>query len=532
MKKTTFKHTVYLLFIFTVSLRAQNPQDTLSIGYVKDEVRIIVPFLYRTNAEANISKLVWGDGLFYDATRNGLIRNFRWFDNYTRWQITISDSIKFNNDSLLSPEDVKFTLEFYNWYVKNNGYIYDEILWEFKNLTISDSTNFEITFLKPVKNLQNALRDIPILPSEVYKKESYRETLDFLFNSLPVGRGEFKVITWDKGDKLLLERISKVDNTVNIIQFRLFDDDSLLRNEFIRGNLDYITLYDRGNSLAVKNADRQNILITPFKLVQDRMIPYFYISFNIKKRFFRSQRLRTALTHTIDKSKMLPEEPRDFQSRVIASSPISPLSPVYFEDSEKHNYNPEDASNELRRLGWTDSNNDGILDKDGSDFTFRLIFPGRYGFIHDIVRQIQLNMNEVGINVTPIPLSQAEIEDRVDSLDYDAALEIAYSKPRNTYSTFKEFFRYRGVSKKNHLNYKEPGIHNALYYARTTSNETRMKDNYRTVQKIIIDGKIGAFLFHQQKMYYLVRIERFENIINTNYVLPIERWKIKRQNRQ
>jgi len=525
----TMKFFIPIFLLFFSHLPSQAKQDTLKIGRVKDEVRVIVPFMYKSSDERKISNLVWGNGIYADETDESQIFNYLSLNNFRQWRITIRDNIQFNDGTIVTAEDIKFTIELYRWLMRNKGYFYHEILEYYDQFIIQTDLSFEISFSRSLGNLQTKLRDLPVIPSKIFKKESFEESYELLKKSIPVGRGHFHVLRWDSSSELLLERLPEhtaSENEVKYIHYLFFDNEEDMITSFITGKLDYITLYDRHEATEVKNADRNNILVLTSKLISDRMIPYLFIVFNRKNSLFSTVEIREALSHAINHNRMLLEEQKaGFITRSLANSPIFHESWAYDENLEGHNYNPDRTKELLLNNNWRDRNGDDRLDLNGKDFSFKMIFPKRYRFINTIVSQIKLDFSEIGINMEPIPLDITQIEEKINSSDYEAALLMSNFYQDNIYKSLKEFFRYKGVIKRENIfDYLNTQLYNVIIQGRDEVDRDIIKRNYQLVQRQINNNRLCVFLFFQQGKFYLIHTGKFDNVIN-NQILPIERWK-------
>lgn len=88
-----------------------------------------------------------------------------------------------------------------------------------------------------------------------------------------------------------------------------------------------------------------------------------------------------------------------------------------------YTFDVEKAKSLLAEAGWTDSDGDGVLDKDGESLSFELLYGGGSPVSDQIVAYMQDAWKAVGIAATPRALEfPALIEATTTNLDWDVAL--------------------------------------------------------------------------------------------------------------
>ena len=103
----------------------------------------------------------------------------------------------------------------------------------------------------------------------------------------------------------------------------------------------------------------------------------------------------------------------------VANGPMTAASAEYNPEVEgMYPYDPEAAKALLEEAGWTDSDGDGIRDKDGEPLTISMILQG-WGFIGPLGEVLQAQLREIGINV------------EAEQLSFPAQMEAAGSGERN-----------------------------------------------------------------------------------------------------
>jgi peptide/nickel transport system substrate-binding protein len=84
-------------------------------------------------------------------------------------------------------------------------------------------------------------------------------------------------------------------------------------------------------------------------------------------------------------------------------------------------FDPEEATRLLRGLGWEDTNGDGVLERDGTEFRFELLVSNEEEAGQAVL--VQAWLQDIGVGVDILTFPKGEIEGRVKDGKFDAAIE-------------------------------------------------------------------------------------------------------------
>jgi len=122
------------------------------------------------------------------------------------------------------------------------------------------------------------------------------------------------------------------------------------------------------------------------------------LMFNMSKAPTDDLKVRQALNYAIDQASI-----SDILYQGIMAPSYGPLvstTPCYWSGAEQmYPYDPEKAKALLAEAGWTDTDGDGIVDKDGVKMVLEFPTHGKFAVYRDPAPIVQAQLKEVGIEV-------------------------------------------------------------------------------------------------------------------------------------
>ena len=275
---------------------------------------------------------------------------------------------------------------------------------------------FEIEYEEPfAKALVTWATDI--LPKHALEGE---DLLDTKYSRQPLGAGPYKLKEWVPGTQVVLEANPDFFDGKPYIErvvYRVIPDLSTQFLELKAGNLDMMGLGPL-QYLYQTSGPGWDGSFNKFEYLSSG---YSFLGYNMKHRFFQDVRVRRAIDYAIDRDEIVKGvlyglgEP--------ANGPYKPGTWQYNEAVKPRPYNPEKAKELLKQAGWTDTDNDGVLDKDGIPFAFSIITnQGNTQRIKSGVI-IQQRLSDIGIKVDLRTVEWAAfIKEFVDKGRFDAII--------------------------------------------------------------------------------------------------------------
>ncbi|MCC7262068.1 MAG: peptide-binding protein [Candidatus Latescibacteria bacterium] len=151
---------------------------------------------------------------------------------------------------------------------------------------------------------------------------------------------------------------------------------------------------------------------------------YAYVGWNNQHPIFRDKLVRQAMTCLTNREEMI--RSLLFGLGETIESPIHKFRPEYNNNLKPYPYSPERAAELLTQAGWSDSDGDGILDKniDGKQtpFSFEILVNSGNQLRKDVALILQNELKDAGINCQVRELDWSILLQRVKGQDFAAVV--------------------------------------------------------------------------------------------------------------
>lgn len=394
-----------------------------------------------------------------------------------------------------------------------------------------DPLTVRYTFKKPYfKSLEVAGAGyITIVPKHKFDGMTPEEINRFRGSGLDgdqplVGSGPYLVEKWDASEVRLTRNnryYGKAPNFDKIV-FKVVRDDNVTYQMLASGELDFIGLtpthwLKAQNDATVKASHDLYLYPAPTS--------YQYIAWNNSKELFSNPKVRVALTHLVPRELI---RDRVFHGLVdIVTGPFWPGSekikiPLQYDRSiEPYPYSVETALKLLGEVGWSDSNNDGVLDKDGRNFRFTLLLPAGSQDWVSVGSLIKENMAKAGVQVEVRQIEWTMFVEQLKERSYDA---IALAWTVGVESDPIQVWHSNAIKEKgsNHVGYSNPEVDRLLEEAQMTLDAAARNKLYRRFHAILHEEQPYTFLFTSRARRAVHK--RFNGVVVHNLGMDDREW--------
>jgi peptide/nickel transport system substrate-binding protein len=311
----------------------------------------------------------------WDISDDGLTYTF-----YLEEGVTFHDGTPFNADA------VKFSFERLIDPETGSGFFGDyEIIDSIE--VIDDSTvEFTLDYAHAPFMRRLAMTEAGIVsPSAV-------EELGADFSSQPVGAGPFIVDEWVSGERLVLVRNEDYWRelpTLERVNFSFIAEEQARIAALLAGDTDFDTVVPP-SLLSMVEADPNMVVERGPSLFPE------WVAFNVEEPPFDDVLVRRAVGYATDVDTIIEEI--FLGVGVRSTQPVAPGVYGYDDTIEPIPYDPAMAEDLLAQAGWEDTDGDGVVDKDGQEFSaeFKIMNVTE---IQRMAEAIQAYLADVGMDV-------------------------------------------------------------------------------------------------------------------------------------
>ncbi|HUX01903.1 MAG: peptide-binding protein [Phycisphaerae bacterium] len=284
-----------------------------------------------------------------------------------------------------------------------------------------DDRTVRFVWKKPYfKSLEVSGAFAGVLPKHVYAFETPKA-----FNDLSdrlVGSGRYTFLQWKTGQSIVLVRNENywgARPAIERVEYRFILEDQAAVQAFLSGELDELAL---APEWWVKLAERPDAG-TKFQMFRYTSPGngYGYLAWNNARPLFADPRVRRAMTHLIDRPKILTHIYKGIGK--IITGPFWNQSPQYDASIPPWPCDRTEALRLLKEAGWEDRNGDGWLENAGGErFQFELSTVANSLVARDVVRLLEREFQGAGIELVARFTEWSVFVTKLDNRDYDAIM--------------------------------------------------------------------------------------------------------------
>ena len=352
------------------------------------------------------------DGLTYTFHIN---QNAKWQDGV---DIT-ADDVKFSYDAALNPNTGSAYTTTFNEYIASYRVI--------------DANTFEVTARdRFVSFLLFGPGSIFIVPQHIwgsvdFASWSFDDGSTGHDPSRVVGSGPFKFKEWVQGDHVTIEKnpdyygdVPHLDSVV----FRVTPDTDSAVLALEHGDINVMEILPPADTKRIQDNPAFKVDIYPFN-----GITLYMMNLDPQKtELFQDVRVRQALMTGLDRESIKNNLFNGYGDAAIGTQP--PLAGTPTAQTQQafpaFAYDPAAAKQLLADAGWTDSNGDGVVDRDGKKMEFTMIYGSGDSTVNSVVSYLQDAWKAIGVKVKLSALDGDAMGKALQAHDFDMAF-VAFS---------------------------------------------------------------------------------------------------------
>ena len=408
---------------------------------------------------------------------NDLATNYKVSDDKLTWTVTIRDDVKFTDGEKLTAEDVAFTYET----TKKSSTEVD--LTMIKEVKAIDDTTVQFTLTRPMSTFVEKLGVCGIVPKHAY---------DDNFKDNPIGSGPYKFVQWDKGQQVIAQ--------VNEDYYGEKANIQKLTMVFLDTDAAYAAVKSGDVDMASINGDLAKEEVKGTKILDIPSIETYGVEFPMVKNtgektdsgyeigndVTSDEAIRKALNTAVDRQGMVDGVLNGYGTVSTTGLEKMPwLNKDTVLDESEYN-NMDEAKKILSDGGWKDSDNEGILEKDNTKASFKLLYTsGNYR--QELGLEFQKMAKELGIEIT---LEERTWDTILEDIHKEAVLfGFGSGDPSELYNLYYSKAANTAVEWDNAGFYSNKKVDENIDKALNCESED---DALKYWQKVQLDGDSGA----------------------------------------
>lgn len=233
-----------------------------------------------------------------------------------------------------------------------------------------------------------------------------------------VGSGPFRFQEWILGDHVTLVKNEEYWDQSQVPQvdeffFQTIGESTSLQQSLITGGVDVTSVEFTDAALLEEDP---NVNLTVYDTTSCNWFDMMHDP--AQTELFTDVRVRQALMYALDRDLIAETIYQQFAVRADGTQPV--LSIAYDPDRIEtiYTYDPEQARSLLGEAGWTDSDGDGIVEKDGEAFSFECLYSEGAAIYDQQLPYMQQAWRDIGIDMQPTAIPFPTLSERGGAGDY------------------------------------------------------------------------------------------------------------------
>jgi peptide/nickel transport system substrate-binding protein/microcin C transport system substrate-binding protein len=353
----------------------------------------------------------------------------------------------------------------------------------------------------------DVIAELSVIPKHIYSDVEKSKKM----NQKVIGCGPYMIESYDKGQKIVMKKFDKwfgssyenYKGTYNFerITYRFVKDENVELEMVKKGELDYVDLTAEAYEKKTTGAPWGEKVLK-FKIENSQPKGYGFYGWNFRKTLFQDKNVRLALSHLVNRDEM--NKKFRFGYSTLAAGPIYRQSEYASANLKAIEFSPTKAQELLKKVGWADTDKNGILDKviDGkkTELKFTLIHANKDAEkYHTLFKE---DLKKAGIEMEIKYLEWNSFLKLVDEGNFDA-VNMGWGggdidlDPKQIWHSSSAV-----VGGSNFIAYKNPEVDKLIEEARVTNDRNKRIKIIRQIDEKIANDVPYSFLFNDRFGFY------------------------------
>jgi peptide/nickel transport system substrate-binding protein len=442
-------------------------------------------------ADVGPDAISWGHESFVPK----LAQEWEFSDDSLTIVFRLNRAARWHDGTPVAARDVTFTFDVYRDTVINA--LPRSRLDRIASVTERDSTAVAFRFSEPYpEQFFDAVYHMRILPRHLLDTIPRAALRTHPAARNPVGSGPFRLRRWDTGESIELIADSAFfagSPGVRRLLWRFSSDVPTMVTQLAAGEVD--VLYP---VTGLENIDR--IKREPdLRTLDVESNAYAYVGFNFwdpadldsPHPLFADRELRRAITMAVDRAAIVADVMGD--AGVVPVGPITGGHWIWDDDIRQLPHDPDRARTMLAELGWSDSDADGVLDRNGQPLSFELLMTSTSVLRVRSAVFLQQQLRQVGIDLVVQALEPNAMGSRMSSRRFDSYFGSWLQDPSPI--SIAESWTTSGLNAGNYGAYTNTEIDELVQRARSEFDPVAAKELWKEIVGLINEDAPAIWIY-------------------------------------
>ncbi|MBY0587670.1 peptide-binding protein [bacterium] len=349
--------------------------------------------------------------------------------------------------------------------------------------------------------------NFPIIPKHIFEKTypadpSLAKSPEHVaMETNPISGGPYTIVYRQRGSEIVLERREsyymhqgkqvREKPYFKTIRFRVIEDSNTALLAVKSGDVDETNLVPEQ---WIKQTDGSDFYKRNTKVKEVEWTSW-HIVWNLQNPLFKDKKVRRALAYAFDYNELL--ERLSYNLYEPSSGPFHRESWMAPRDyPAPYQQNIDRAEELLEEAGWTDSDGDGVLDKDGIKFEFDLNYRSD-PIIERYCNVARESFENVGINCNLRPLEFTVLVEKLSKHEFQAAF--------GGWGTGTDPDTYRNIigtdQLRNYGSYSNPEVDKLFDQGASEFDRTKRGEIYGRIHRQLFEDQPYLYLYWRSSFY-------------------------------
>ncbi|CAN5855690.1 peptide-binding protein [soil metagenome] len=458
------------------------------------------PLTYNSNPAYQVTHLLFRTLARRDSTLSNyvpdLARSWELSEDGSTLVLHLRDDVRWHDGEPVTAEDVVFTIERQKDERVASPRISDVA--RVASAVARDSFTVEVRFIRPGPYTVNALFEVMPVPRHLLAEVAPDQMRFSPFSRQPVGNGLFRFVSWQAGQSLTVEANAEVPEgrpPLDRVVLRFVPDMNAAMTELLAG---------QGDLLKIPSDQRERVQsVRNVELHSAARVRPAWIAWNTNRAPVDDVRVRRAVLMGIDRQALA-----EGLFGGVGEPALSPLPPRLWEHSPDVRpipFDPEGARRLLAAAGWSDSNGDGILDREGRPLRLEVDYISTDQTRQDVLVAIQAMLRRIGVDLVPRPFESTAWVERLRAQQFQGSLWGWGWGPGVVGPNAEVVFHSRSIPPlgPNFAGYSNPRVDALIDSALVTFDTAQARRIWREFEQQVIDDAVYAPLYLDPELFGL-----------------------------